>query len=63
MRFFCAFQQERGGEEDNFAKKKKKKKETNHRHVFNSSSIYQNVPLEIPGRGGGGVWGPPPEKI
>ena len=60
--FFFAFQQAGKGGGGNFAKKKQQQG-TNHRRVFNSTSIYQNIPLEILGRGGGGVWGPlPPRK-
>ena len=41
-----------------------KKPTTKHSSVFNSERIYQNIPLEIPGRvgGGGGVWGSSPRK-
>ena len=50
-RFFFFFFNRKGGG-DNFAKKTQQG--TNHRRVFNSASIYQNIPLEIPGRWGVG---------
>ena len=59
--FFFAFQQKMGEGGDNFAKKKNPT--TNHRSVFNSARTYQNIPLEIPGIGGGGDLGVLTQKI
>ena len=56
--FFFCFSTGKGGE---IILPKKNNKEKNHSRVFNSASIYQYIPLEMPERGGFG--GPPPEKF